>query len=107
MARNLTPELLIARFFKSATRGRQLSGKLRRILTTILIPMWTILSVVCFIKSYDEIQHNFTEDIYLPFFRIDERWSFPLFILFAFIVPYLTLWLIFWIMDADKIRTKS
>lgn len=40
MASKLSPEYLIAKYIKSATNGRSISVRLRRILTLVLIPLW-------------------------------------------------------------------
>jgi hypothetical protein len=42
MKSNLSPELIIARLIKSATNGRIISVRLRRILTLIIFPIWVI-----------------------------------------------------------------
>jgi hypothetical protein len=42
MAISLSPEHLVAKYIKSATNGRNISVRLRRIITLILIPIWII-----------------------------------------------------------------
>ena len=40
MALRLSPELLVAKYVKSATNGKKISIRLKRVLTLILIPVW-------------------------------------------------------------------
>ncbi len=42
MAINFSPEQLVAKYVKSATNGRSISIRLRRIITLFLFPLWII-----------------------------------------------------------------
>lgn len=55
MALRFSPELMIARFIKSATNGRSITIRLRRILTLVIIPIWLLGLVWVVILYIDAI----------------------------------------------------
>lgn len=50
MSLKLSPEIWVAKYVKSATNGRVISIKLRRILTLVIIPIWLV--GFCFMVDY-------------------------------------------------------
>lgn len=55
-----SPELWVARFIKSATNGKTISVRARRILTLIMIPLWLLGLVWCVTLCYDGTKAIFT-----------------------------------------------
>jgi hypothetical protein len=58
--KNITPEILVARYITSATKGRKTSIKTRRIITLILIPIWLLGLVWGVTLSYKGAKAIFT-----------------------------------------------
>jgi hypothetical protein len=60
MALKLSPEYLVAGYIGSATNGRILGPRLRRLLTVIIAPFWTLLLVGLIFTSIG-LYKSFTE----------------------------------------------
>jgi hypothetical protein len=56
----ISPERLVAKFIKSATNGRTVSVRKRRILTLIAIPIWLLGFACCATCSYNGVKAIFT-----------------------------------------------
>jgi len=105
MPSKLSPEHIIARFIKSATNGRSVSPRIRRLITIIIFPIWVIGLLFCLWISIDMIIYNEMIKHPILFLDFDEAWSFLYFILLAIILPFIILKLTFWVIDADKVGT--
>lgn len=129
MRLNLSPELLIANYVKSATNGRIISVRLRRILTLIIIPLWLGLLIwsgimtsegISAFKEVKKIENSIRETnkfygdadhigiLEVELSRAEDSkdliYYLPAFLVLGFIVPWVILRLIFWIIDADKAK---
>lgn len=108
MPLNLSPELLVAKYIKSATNGRSISVRLRRILSLAFIPIWifAIYKFISHIISTIHIRIRYNDLYETGFLRMN--WPIHLGVtlqFFAFIfLPWIILRVIFWIIDADKTK---
>lgn len=106
------PERLVHKFILSASNGRSVSPKIRRLLTLVVVPIWTlglIYSLIWFVVGCIEGKKYW-------FGTFDERYQvgvtyeelllavFAPLIYFAicFFIPWTIIRLIFWVKDADK-----
>jgi hypothetical protein len=109
-----SPELWVARFIKSATNGKTVSIRVRRILTLIVIPIWLlglIWSLLAFYIGCIETYQYFNlspSDHFGNYVVIDEYMmrilAIPIYLLICFATPWAITRLTFWIVDADKVR---
>jgi len=68
MAFKLSPELWVAGFIKSATNGRVISVRFRRILSLIVLPFWILALVIFSLISYTliiNIKENINANHYI------------------------------------------
>ena len=107
MPSKLSPENIIANFIKSATNGRAVSPKLRRILTIIIFPIWVLGLAFYLWVTIDMIMYNDMIKHPIRFLDFDEAWSIIYFILIAFIIPFIILKLTFWVIDADREKLNN
>ena len=129
MRLNLSPELLIANYVKSATNGRIISVRLRRILTLIITPIWLGLLIWSGVMTYQGItafrdvkriensiretnkfygDANHTGILEIELSRAkdytDLVYYLPAFLIISILTPWLILRMIFWVIDADKVK---
>jgi len=129
MAIKISPEIWIAKFVKSATNGRVITVRLRRILTLLILPIWLlglgITSYYCYkaiiaIPKYNE-EKEIMKSIggvgyYYPTgYANDEMISLEedikgfisiiYYLAICFIIPWIILRLTFWIIDADNAKS--
>lgn len=127
MGLNLSPELLIASYIKSATKGRIISVRLRRILTLIIIPVWLGLLVWSGVMTYQgikafrdvkRIENSISEtnkfygdanhvgilEVELSRAKdyTDLVFYLPAFLISSLLFPWIILRLTFWIIDAES-----
>ena len=132
MALNLSPELLIANYVKSATNGRIISVRLRRILTLIIIPLWVGLLIwsgimtfqgVTAFRDVKRIENSIRETnkfygdahhtgvLELELYKAEDAkdlvYYLPAFLISSLLIPWLTLRLIFWIIDAENSKEAT
>lgn len=108
----LSPELLVSRYIKSATKGRNVSIRTRRFLTLVLLPIWAMGLLWSLIAFYygclDTILYfNLSPaDNFGNYVVFDEYllciMAIPIYLCICFILPWVVVRLIFWIVDADK-----
>lgn len=137
MALKLSPEYWISGLVKSATNGKKISVRLRRILTLIIIPLWIMgiaISVEGFIKA-KEATHKYkhfksrleslnmmypndngrfdgTRSDYMASMNEAERNTggycyWIYFLLLCLIIPWVVARLVFWIIDAKEVGQVS
>lgn len=125
----LSPELLIAKYVKSATNGRIISVRLRRIMTLIIIPIWLGLLIWSAIMTYQgitafkeikKIENSIRETnkfygdanhigiLEVELSRAEDSkdliYYFPASLILGFIIPWVILRMMYWIIDADKAK---
>ena len=132
MALNLSPEFLIANYVKSATNGRIISVRLRRILTLIIVPLWFGLLVFSGVatwqgitafrdvkriqnsiretnKFYGDANHTGILEIELSR-AVDAKdlvYYLPAFLIGSLLIPWLILRAIFWIIDTESTKEAT
>lgn len=134
MAIKLSPEYWIGGLIKSATNGRVIPVKTKRILTSIIIPIWIVGLIICIqgftearkaSKYYNEqkvrldaLNSTYSRDNgkfdnsrgdYLSGMRWAEEkmngyYYGIYFLLICFVIPWVIVRLIFWVMDSDKTK---
>lgn len=112
----ISPEHWVDKFIRSATNGRIVSVKLRRVLTLIVIPIWFLGLIYSLLWLYVGCVNG-----YIYWFRplieaynkkiIFSELIFSLlapafYLLICFIIPWIIVRLIFWVIDADNV-TKA
>jgi hypothetical protein len=127
MRLNLSPELLIANYIKSGTKGRIISVRLRRILTLIIIPtwlgflVWSGAATYQGISAFNDVKRiensiretnkfygdtNHTQLLELELYRAEDAkdlvYYLPVFLIVSLLIPWLILRIIFWIIDAES-----
>ena len=56
MNSKFSPELIVARYIKSATNGRILTVRMSRLLALIILPIWLVVFILSGIMMYDGIR---------------------------------------------------
>lgn len=115
--------MVVARFVKSASAGRSVTVRMRRILTFIVIPFWLLGLTWTSINSYHATRStisyyelkgekrwhhdygsNWPYHIQLEYEKsgIVGFWTIPLYVFVFFLLPWVIVRIVFWIKDADK-----
>lgn len=111
MAIKLSPEYWVGGLIKSATNGRIISARLRRILTIILISIWalsitqiimSILDIKRELNAYNKNPHTYPE--YILKHNLKEPIEIIIYVVLFMILPWLIIRLVFWVIDADKAK---
>ncbi|MGN6400970.1 MAG: hypothetical protein ACTHMD_10980 [Flavisolibacter sp.] len=120
MASKLLPEYWVSGFIKSATNGRTVTVKQRRLITLLAIPIWVIGLIVTIVLVYQAIAawpHYIQAKSYYDLYQSDYynyfnlRYtvyagaiSLVLYLFICFIAPWTLLRLASWIKDADNVK---
>jgi len=113
MALRLSPESWIAGLVKLST-GRVISAKFKRILTIILVPVWllslaqiimSLLDIKREVNEYNKNPHVYPEHIFKHNLR--EPIEIIIYMIVLIVVPWLLLRLVFWVIDAEKVKESS
>jgi hypothetical protein len=137
MALKLSPENWIAGLVKSATNGRIISVRLRRILTLIIIPIWItglVISIQGFFDArkatayyneqkarldylnstyrndngrYDNSRNDYQSGMNWAEGKMNGYYYGLYFILLCFIIPWLITRIAFWIIDAKEVEQEQ
>lgn len=137
MSLHITPEILVAKYIKSATNRRNISLRLIRLLTLLLFTVWIIgfyLVIQGFINSrdatkeyrqakvrleaidsmypndngrFDMVRYDLRSAMLAAERKTDGYYFGIYYILICFIIPWVILRVVFWIVDAKEIEQEK